>query len=190
MATPLGGSGYTGLVIPVISTETSNTIQRGMVCAIAVTANNPAATFLGSGATINKDFGSGTMNIADIPLMQVQRGAVDVTTINTFVNVGIAKDAILPGKVGEIIMLGLARVLPTAAIGVGEVISSAAAGKVIDAVSASHYNPFGVMLETVSAGDATAGTLRWAFVNFLLAFGNGAQGAAYSQALRFMGKTF
>ena len=190
MVSSLGGTGYQGLVIPVISVEASNTIKRGHVCAIAISASNPAATFL-STVTQNKDYGAGTVLQTDIPFLQVSRGAVDTATIGNYFNVGIAKADILPGKTGEIIVLGMAKVIANAAITVGEVISSAAAGEVLDAANASHANPFGFMLEAVSAADATADTPRWAYVNFAgPAFGNGNNGAAYAQATKFHGKGY
>lgn len=193
MSTSIGGTGYNGTILTVISTEASNTIKRGMVCAFSLAASNPTVAFLDG--TVSQDYKAGggtpaTIRQTDIPLFQVVRGNVDDTVLGNIVNIGIAKADILPGKVGEVVCFGLARVLANGAINAGEVISSAASGKVLDAANATHKNPIGIQVEAVSAADATAETLRWAFVNFTNSFSNAASGAAYAQLSRFMGKAY
>lgn len=190
MPTPLGGAGFGAIVMTVRSAEASNTIKRGHVVAVSVAASNPTANFINSW-TENRDYGTGTNRQLDgLPVINVTRGAVDTNTIGNGFNIGIANEDILPGTTGQITVYGLAQVIANGAITVGEVISSAAAGKVLDAASATHANPFGVMMEAVSAGDATGDVPRWALVNFLNSFSNTANGAAYAQMVKFMGKAY
>lgn len=159
-----------------VKNGTASTIARGTTVSwSSIAASNPVVSFLDG--TMNKDYGSGTIRQIEEPYITVGLSPADSTTLGGAGRLGVVAADIAPGGFGEIITFGLARVLGGGAVTSGEIITADNTGKAIDAATASHKNPIGIALETMSSG-----ALSWCFVNFLNMAGCG--GAA------FMGKGY
>lgn len=159
MTTSLGGAQTTGAKVMVRNFDSSNKLKKGTVVALIVSANNPAAVFLD--LTRNKDYGAGTERQLDIPYVNVVVAPVDSATPGGVSRLGVLAADLPPGGYGEAIVFGMALVLFGGTVAVGDVITSDASGKGIDAANASHKNPFGMALENAVNND-----LKWCFVNF------------------------
>jgi len=182
MTTSLG-SHPQGVRLAVRNTGATTLVRGTIVTFNSVAASNPAVLFMDG--TMNKDYQAGggvagTVRQIDIPIIPVLASGNDAATPGLPGRVGVLAADILPGKDGEAITYGLARVFypAAAAITVGSVVTSNASGFGRAAANANDDNAIGIVVETV---DATAG-LRWTFVNCLVP--GGTAGALY------MGKAF
>lgn len=178
MTSSLGGASTLGVRMMVKNTSAA-VIPRGYcVSWSSIASGNPAALFLDG--TQNKDYGTGTVQALDVPIPGVILSVVDQAVPGASSRLGIAAADIPAGGYGEVICFGMARVhFPaSAAITCGEVITVSAAGVGIDAANASHDNPIGVVMETVT----TAAGLRWCMINCLASAG--------ASSTAFMGKGY
>lgn len=166
MASSLGGNPQ-GIRLHVKNGYGTVLLRGQIVTFSSVAANNPAASFLD--LTRNKDYGSGTTRELDVPFITVTAAGADSTNPGANVRLGVVAADIPNNGYGEIIVYGLARVLGGGAVTVGEVFTSSAFGTAVDAANASHDNPCGIALETLSSG-----ALGWAFINCLSPCGVGA----------------
>ena len=83
---------------------------------------------------------------------------------------GVARRNIGPGKVGSIVVFGLARILSDGVLITGDVIAPKGdifLGFFTKALGASHESPCGYMIEPVSASEVTSAIPKLAFVDFI-----------------------
>jgi hypothetical protein len=145
-------------------------IPRGTVVTwSSVAANNPAISELDATTSVDEDYvaggGAAAAFAATIPYITVKDAIADGTAPGVTASLGVAAADIPVGGFGEIITYGLVKVLASAAITAGDVITqdAGATGRALNAANASHDNPFGIALEAATA----ANDLIWCFVNFI-----------------------
>ena len=148
MGTPLGTGAGNKIIFNVFNNHASDTITAGHIAELVVTA-------IGTHDYLTED-----------PVFTVLPGATNDTALGAGgVAFGIAEDDIAAQTYGEVCVFGLTKAAPDAT----DLVAGDVAGigsdtdQLIDAASAAEQAPCAVWLGATSV----AGTLDWAFVDFI-----------------------